>query len=346
MPAEGTPPSEPSFIAGPLARLTRLVMRYPVPVIVGAVALAFLSVVLAGSRLGFRTSRLDLLNPECRHNQLWIDYIEEFGSQDDAVVVVEGENRDQVVPVLLEISRELGKEDRLFHSVFHGVDLTRIRGKGLYFLPTEDLRAIEPFLGEIRPIVEGDWARLVLSNMTDGMCWRLEQSPTPEARQSTVAELDRLSQGLLIALSRPGLYQSPWPEMPHTMAVQTEMGNEYLLTNKGRMGVVLLRLATGKDKDSFAHGTEAINALRNLIAAAQAKHPEVEIGLTGLPVMENDEMRASQTAMLQASLLSLFGVACLFIAGFGGMRHPLVTVGALLLSMAWSFGYITVAIGI
>ncbi|MEA1950505.1 MAG: MMPL family transporter, partial [Planctomycetota bacterium] len=345
MSAEGTPHAEPSFIAGPLAWVTRLVVRFPLPVIVGAVALALLSLVLAGDRLGFRTSRLDLLNPDCRHNRLWIDYIEEFGSQDDAVVVVEGENRDQVVPVLLEISRELAKEDRLFHAVFHGVDLTRIRGKGLYFLPIEDLRAVEPFLGEIRPVVEGDWARLVLSNMTDGMCRRLEQGPSPPVRQATVAELDRLSRGLLTALTRPGWYQSPWPEMPHAMAVQTELGDEYLLTNKGRMGFVLLRLATGKGEDSFAHGTEAIDALRELIAAARAKHPQVAIGLTGLPVMENDEMRASQTAMLEASLLSLFGVACLFIAGFGGLRHPLVTVGSLLLALAWSFGYITLAIG-
>ena len=345
MSAEWRPHAEPSLIAGPLAWLTRLAMRFPLPVIVGAVALAFLSLVLAGSRLGFRTSRLDLLNPECRHNQLWIDYIEEFGSQDDAVVVVEGENRDQVVPVLLEISRQLAKEERLFHAVFHGVDLTRIRGKGLYFLPIEDLRAIEPFLQEIRPVVQGDWARLVLSNMTDGMCRHLEQGPSPQVRQATVAELDRLSQGLLTALTRPGLYQSPWPEMPHTMAVQTELGDEYLLTNKGRMGFVLLRLAAGKDKNSFAHGTEAIDTLRDLIAAAKAKYPQVEIGLTGLPVMENDEMRASQTAMLQASGLSLFGVACLFIAGFGGLRHPLVTVGSLLLALAWSFGYITMAIG-
>ncbi|KKK57906.1 hypothetical protein LCGC14_3049790, partial [marine sediment metagenome] len=214
-------------------------------------------------------------NPECRHNQLWIDYIEEFGNQDDAVVVVEGENRDQVVPVLLEISRELAKEDRLFHAVFHGVDLTRIRGKGLYFLPTEDLRAIEPFLGEIRPVVEGDWARLVLSNMTDSMCLRLEQGPSPEVRRATVAELDRLSQGLLTALTRPGWYQSPWPEMPHSLAVQTELGDEYLLTNKGRMGFVLLQLATGKDKNSFANGTEAIDTLRDLIAAAKAKQAEI-----------------------------------------------------------------------
>ncbi len=49
--------------------------------------------------------------------------------------------------------------------------------------------------------------------------------------------------------------------------------------------------------------------------------------------------------MLEASLLSLIGVVCLFVAGFGGVRHPLMTVGALLLAMAWSMGYITLAVG-
>ena len=76
--------------------------------------------------------------------------------------------------------------------------------------------------------------------------------------------------------------------------------------------------------------SSAWKALRRLIAQAEARHPEAKIGLTGLPVMENDEMRSSQAAMMKASLLSLFGVACLFVAGFGGLRHPLLTVAALL----------------
>ena len=36
--------------------------------------------------------------------------------------------------------------------------------------------------------------------------------------------------------------------------------------------------------------------------------------------------------MIEASLLSLFGVACLFVAGFGGLRHPLMAVATLLVA--------------
>ena len=75
------------------------------------------------------------------------------------------------------------------------------------------------------------------------------------------------------------------------------------------------------------------------------RQPEAWIGLTGIPVMENDEMESSQTAMAQAGLLSFIGVALLYIAGFGCVRHPAMALVALLVPMGWSFGYILLTVG-
>ncbi|HEY5311905.1 MAG TPA: MMPL family transporter, partial [Pirellulales bacterium] len=62
-------------------------------------------------------------------------------------------------------------------------------------------------------------------------------------------------------------------------------------------------------------------------------------------IMENDEMRSSQNGMFWASVLSMIGVALLFVAGFGGIRHALLAHLVLLLGMAWSFGYVTMTVG-
>ena len=111
-------------------------------------------------------------------------------------------------------------------------------------------------------------------------------------------------------------------------------------TKQGQLGFVLLRLA--RSEDSFDRGTEATDALRALIA--DRRKPGIrkrKIGLTGLPIMENDEMRSSQTSMFWASLVSLVGVGMLFVAGFGGLRHALLANLVLLVGMAWAFGYVT-----
>lgn len=334
--------------AAPLGALTRLVLRYPAAVSAVVVASALVAAGYATTHMGFRTSRADLIDPNSAYSRLWTDYIKEFGDEDDVVVVVEGARRDTVVPVLEEISAALVRHDRLFHAVLHEVDLSKIRSKGLHYLQVEELLGIEGFLDRVAPILDGDWSQLNLGYMTSGMCSRLsllaaeaESAPLSEA---TEAELARLADSLLAALQGTGQYQSPWPQMPCSISILSELSSEYLLTNEGRLGFVLLKMAR-RPEEGFAPGTEAIDALRRLIADIQLRHPDTKIGLTGLPVMENDEMRSSQRAMTEAGVLSFVGVLCLFIAAFGGLRHPLIAVGALMVGMAWSFGYIALAVG-
>ena len=346
MSAERMPPGELSLLSRFMGAVTRVVVRFPVATVTIGVALACASLFLTTTRLGFHTSRLDLLNPESDYNRLWIEYINEFGDDDDAVVVVEGDSRDQVVPVLQEISQALSRQERLFHAVLHEVDLGKIRSKGLHYLSPEELHALDRFLAEVGPIFQGNWSLLNLGHMTEGLCARLEasaQAPANPVTPSIDADAERFSGSLLAALGPGGRYQSPWPNMPQSFATLSELSGEYLLTKEGRLGFVILRLAKGKDE--FARATEATDALRDLIAQMSARHPETKIGLTGLPIMENDEMRSSQISMFWASLLSMIGVACLFVAGFGGMRHALLANAVLLLGMAWSFGFVTLAVG-
>lgn len=346
MSAEGPQAAAPSFMERPLVLATRVALAFPYAVVALAVGLAIASMALTYFKLGYRTSRLDLLNPKSDYNRLWVEYINEFGEDDDAVVVVEGESREQIVPVLQEISSVLAHDDRLFHAVLHGVDISKIRSKGLHYLSAEELRGIDRYLSELSPIIEGNWSRLNLGNMTGGMAARMEMARhggTSEQQAMAQMELDRLSTSLLGALSQRRQYHSPWPEMPQSFATLSELSSEYLLSPDGKLGFVLLRLAPGQN--SFAPNSEAVDGLRELIAQASARHPETKIGLTGLPVMENDEMRASETSMAWASAISFVGVALLFIAGFGGLRHAVLANAVLLLGMAWSFGYVTLAVG-
>jgi len=339
------PPVTVSDDAAPMARplgwIAAVVARYPAAVVAISLGLAAVAVWLTVDRLGFRTSRLDLLNPESTYNRLWIDYIDEFGDDDDAVIVVEGDSEVYLTPVLEEISTALEQRSGLFHAILHEVDLSAIRSKGLHYLGGAELNEIERFLDRAQPILGGDWSQLNLGRMLAG---GVEQLKRQTGRGDGIAEVARLAAGLSAIFDERSHYRSPWPEMTGSIGTLSHLGSEYLLTDDGRLGFVLLRLA--KDADGgFARGSAAIDTLREVLDGVAARHPQVEIGLTGLPVMENDEMRASQQSMLRASVLSVLGVTCLFVAGFGGIRYPLMTILALLVGMAWSFGYITLFIG-
>jgi uncharacterized protein len=335
-----------SWLTPGLLAITRVVLRFPVTTLALAVGLAAVCVVYTFGHLGYKSSRLDLLNPKSDHNRLWIEYVKEFGDEDDAVVVVEGAGRDQVVPVLEELSSALGREKRLFHAVLHEVDLSKIRAKGLHYVPADQLQGINRQLDEAVPIVTGDWSRLQVGKLVGGYAQMLQaaaagaQGVDPDF---ALARLDRTINCLLAQFSSQPHYESPLPNMPDALAVLSELGTEYFVAKEGRMGFVLLRIAVGKDE--LARGSEAVHSLRELIADVELRHPGVKIGLTGLPIMENDEMQSSQSSMTWGSLISFVGVVIVVVAGFGGVRHALLANIVLLIGTAWAFGYATLAVG-
>jgi hopanoid biosynthesis associated RND transporter like protein HpnN len=345
MPAERMPHAQPSLLARPMQWATRWVLRRPGAVIGGGLLLAVLALFATAMCLTFHTSRLDLLNPDSGYNQRWLAYREEFGEQDDALIVVEGSGRDDVVPVLEELAESLSHEPKLFQSVLYKKDLTNVRAKGLHFLSVPQLQQLDGMVYMAEPVLRGDWNQLSLMRLTEGAAARLspQSNAPPEFREAAQADLMRLTDSLAAALDDAPSYQSPWPHMAELSSGLSQLDSEYLLSNEGRLGFVLLALGGGENQ--FDPGAQAIDRLRHLIAEVRQRHPEVSIGLTGMSVLENDEMRASQADMIQASILSLIGVSCLFIAGFGGVRYPLMTVATLLLGMAWAFGYITLAVG-
>lgn len=346
MSAEGKPHRERSRVEQAFYYSTRLVLDYPVATIALAVALSIAALLYSQAYTGYRTSRSDLIDPDSDYNRLWLEYTDEFGDEDDAVVVVEGASRDQVVPVLREISAMLAREDRLFHAVLHGVDLTKIQAKGLHYLAPQELQGIESFVGEVEPIFGGDWSRLNVGRMAAGLAVRLEQEQlqfgTTEQTPSSI-ELERLAGSLVSLLSAPREYRSPWPSMPASFATLSELNSEYLLMRGGQLGMVLLRMAPGEA--NFEGNSVGTDALRELTGRIAARHPEVKIGVTGLPVMENDEMRTSNRSLVYASLLSFVGVGLLIVAGFGGLRHAILANLVLLMGMAWSFGWVTLSVG-
>lgn len=347
-------PAGPSLLGRGLVGWTRLCLRYSLTIVLLAVGSAVATGWWASQSLGYKVNRTDLLDPKSEYNKLWIDYIAEFGEDDDAVVVVEGASRESVIRVLGEVSEEVARDGTLFRSVLHEVDLSKIRAKGLHYLSPADLAEIDRFIERTQPILDGGWAQLKVASMVGGLAGQMVSGPpaTPQANdEPPTAALERYSESLVAGLdartqpgdARPGEYISPWPGMPESLSTLRDLSSEHLLAKDGKLGFVLLRLA--KAKEGFAGASAATDELRRLMKLASARHPDVTIGLTGLPVMEDDEMRASAQSMVWASGLSLAAVIVVIIAGFGGVRHALMANGVLVIGMAWAFGWATASVG-
>ena len=117
----------------------------------------------------------------------------------------------------------------------------------------------------------------------------------------------------------------------------------YFFSDDGTLAFLLARPV--KEKESFTESSQSVEAMRALVRQVSAKYSDLSFGLTGLPVLENDEMTASQNDTNVASWLALIGVALLYLIVFRSFRSPFLTMTTLLVGTAWAMGWLTLTVG-
>ncbi|MGH7971235.1 MAG: MMPL family transporter, partial [Limisphaerales bacterium] len=115
--------------------------------------------------------------------------------------------------------------------------------------------------------------------------------------------------------------------------------NTYVTLEQGR-----IFLLTTRPKNQ-AQTSEDIERLRACIAATQTEVPGVDVGLTGGPVLDNDEMAQAERDTTRATALAFVFCAVLFVAAYGEVRRTLKAALCLLLGLAYAVGFTTLVIG-
>ncbi len=341
MNAERNPLGESSLLSRPLELLTATALRAPAWVVAAAVGLTLIAILITGNGLEFKTSRLDLLNAKSAYNQRWLAYLDEFGDRDDAVLVVQSADPARLRKVIDDLGEQLRGRGKLFQSVMDRTDLSALRGKALHYLSDGELQQLETQTAQARNMFPKDAYAdpgLQLAHLNDTL--EKVRAASPEAQQQLQQRYAAVATSLQGMLNPQHLHSNQpmdWSPLKETL------GSKYLLSEEGHIGFVLCKLKI--DETELARGKQAITTLRQMIDDTRRRHPEAWIGLTGMPIIEFDEMQSSQGDMLWTGLLSMALVAILFVAGYGGLRHALLACIVLQFGMAWSFGFVTLVIG-
>jgi hypothetical protein len=90
---------------------------------------------------------------------------------------------------------------------------------------------------------------------------------------------------------------------------------------------------------------DTILGLRKSLQPIALRHSGVDIGVTGKPVLQHDEMATANSDMAEASILSLVIITILFIVVFRGVRRPLLAVLAFGIAAGWTYGAATLLVG-
>lgn len=338
-----------SGVSRALRAVTHLAANFPLSILLLAALLCGLCSVYSNNHLGFKTKRADLINPEADYHQRWMAFTKDFGEMADMVVVVEGKDRKTIQTTLDDLGAQLEREPENFSEVLYKVDTTHLQHKGLQYLDPEQLEALLTRLEEFGPILRGRWNLLNLNRIYQGLRFQLQQSEhQPDAESAAAVQMQlakTFTTSLLEFSNGEKKYQSPWEGLfklesgPKKSASQVT----YNLNQRGTLGFLLVKPTT--EDAGFEGAKRSIERMREILKDSEEAHPDVKLGLTGIPVLEYDEMRSSQAAMVWESIISYAGVGILLVLGFRGIRFPIMAMLMLAVATTWSFGFTTATVG-
>ncbi|HVU28319.1 MAG TPA: MMPL family transporter [Verrucomicrobiae bacterium] len=334
--------SADTYLARLLGKLAAVVIRRPNWFIYSQVVLFFVCVGYTVAFLQFDTNRNHLVGANKKYEQIYLRFHEEFQQQDDLVVVVEGENVEKNRQFVERLGAKLEAETNLFHDVFYKGDLTMMGPKALQFAPESDLVELKNMLQAKLPFIQQfiETTNLVSFFEKINAQFNAPRGTNSQGRSFVQAlpALTSIVNQAADSLQRSGT--PPSPDLAMLFNAGTEAKTNSYITFKG--GQIFLVTAHAPSENL---NNKAVERMRQLVKQTQDEVPGLNIGLTGEPVLEYDEMRQSQKDTTLASIVSLVLCALIFIYGYNETGRPVKATLCLIVGLAYTLAFATLTVG-
>ncbi|HVB83226.1 MAG TPA: MMPL family transporter [Candidatus Binataceae bacterium] len=359
--------------------LAQFSIRRPYLVLLCAAALAVASVMYTKAHLEFRTGQDDLITPNSRASRDYLDYTHEFPDLDGLIIVV----RAAPDPARAEhfadtLAARLNADRANVKAVFYKIDAGAFADRAMLYMKSADLDALAQKLRAAFPMLGGYAADPSLAGFftmvnagidrqmrdqmqargrkpasmrrtgrpTSGTAVAANPRAVPDASAAAkspgafdTGAIDTVLGGML-AQTSGARYVSPWRSMMQAGGPDSAQGHGYLVSDNGKY--LLLQVAPG---DGVKDGPDPTEVIQRELNAVRALFPGVMAGMTGGPALAHAEETTTARDIALASLIAIVSNVLLLVIPFTAVVEPFFAVLALLVGVAWSFGFTTLAIG-
>ena len=329
--------------------LCTAVFKYRLLVILFAILLFAGSVFYTIKNLTFNPNRDDLIGEGEEFKRLSAILSQEFDDPGDMVVVIEGGNEEKRRNFTDILARELKSNPQTFTDIFHKLDLRFLKKKGFLFLPKPTIEKIAEQVYAAQPLYKTISDSRGLSGLLLAIYQEIQETVksgnAEEGFEEFIPALERIFRQMTRTIhghiSYTPLWESPVSEkeqkkadeIPDTVYTTLKDGEIYILTVKPKLV-----------SNEFSPIHNSIVSLRTIINKLSQQFPELKIGLTGEPILEDDEMIASERDSTRASILALISIAFIFVIGFKAIGKPFMAIAALVIAIGWTLGFATLTV--
>ena len=323
--------------------LFSFVSKRPRLILTLALLCSVAAVVYTIKNMEFLTGRDDLMPKNAAFQVDYRAYRAEFGDQEEIVAVIESDDAERATRAADALYARLNREKGVFREVFHPGGLPYFRNNGLLFMPLEDIKQLRNTLTMAAPVLKDLAAAPSIQTLFTSLTRQIDgylARPDPATLKSLTFMLSTLDKGFKAFDGKNGSGLSM-----DSFLKGSQDGKPSMLESAGKQQVITV-LPIMK-QGSFVPAEKAIKTVRRALDEILSK-PEfkgIKGGLTGVPVLEYEEMATSQRDIQIATVLSLSLTVILLLFAFRGLLNVIAAMVSLIVGICLSFGFATLAIG-
>lgn len=326
----------------PKSRLFAFIAQRPRMILGLAFLLSTLSVIYTIRNMEFLTGRDDLMPKSAPFKIDYRAYRAEFGDQEEIVAVIESDDAERSTRAADALYKRLKQEKGVFREVFYPGGLPYFRKNGLLFMPLDEIRQLRNTLTMAAPVLTDLAAAPSIKTLFTSLTRQIDgylAKPDPATLKSLTFMLTTLDKGFKdFGSSKGGMSMDSFLK-------GTSDGKPSMLESAGRQQVITVLPI--KEQGSFVPAEKAIQVTRTALndILGNPEFKGIKGGLTGVPVLENEEMATSQRDIELATVISLSLTVMLLLFAFRGILNVIAAMVSLIAGICLSFGFATLAIG-
>lgn len=323
--------------------IARFVTRHPAKIVAAAVLLAVLSGLYAATHIRLNANLDELVSEKLEYHRRYIDFLKEFGDEEYLYVVVDAERDLPQAKAFLEALGAKLKDMPDLEQVIWKIENPALEKNFLLYLTADQLKGLKAMTSE-GPFAVGNIATWDgFAPLFGALATRIGE-PVSKEDEAELTTGFTFIDGLIDDMA--GAMETERPYSSRLQALFFGDGETFDPDGFLKNGKLLFMLIMPtKDYSTAAVIEKPLEEIRAAIADTKRDFPGIDAGLTGRPVLNADEMETSSRDMTLATLLAIVLVAAVFILFFRGVGRPLFAVAALVIGIAWTFGFLALAVG-
>ncbi|PTY06697.1 hypothetical protein DB346_00040 [Verrucomicrobia bacterium LW23] len=373
------------FLQSNLLVLARAIYARPLLILVVSILLTVVSAVVAYRNYKVINNTSQLLDADSEVNKTYLELEREFGGDVVYLVLIQSNSKETSRKVAVEVGSFLETLRPYVGTITARLDYSKLKDRPLFYLSVDELEKIQnqtAFLSKIdfnfNSLLHFTNVSFADDELKDSDNWKqfkpmMDKFPPMIAFMTERLEGKADSQFPALALmtqdDEPAPAQDPAdpnaapapaaPAQPgFSLAdgqakLDEEMANNEFVTFHDTSGKdptrewsVLITAARGKTEDkSHSPTTLTVRKIRAFLKEMEAKYPGVHLGLTGEPVLGDDELITTDRDIHNASIITAVLIGLLFLISYRNLERPIYAGLVLGMGMAYSFAFTMTVVG-